>query len=118
MAVKADGGESSCAGDAPPTRTPQVLLKDDSVSYCSKMQDLVLYISRHQFPTSCPSNLDPVMAAPGETSGVSQQKCTCGSVLFAFGDQGAKLIIEVGGRKLFRVNTKQAACASKVVLAL
>lgn len=96
----ADGGGSDRAGGPTLAHTPQVLFNDDPESYRSKMRDLVLYLSRHQFPPSFTSSLcrRPVEAAPGTTFRVSQQKCTCGSSFDALGDDDAHLITKVRGR--------------------
>lgn len=85
----AGGGGSDCVAGPPLAGTPQVLLKDDRASHRSKMRDLVLHISRHEFPLNLPSSLRPVVAAPGTTFRVSQQKLTCGSSFDAIGDEGA-----------------------------
>lgn len=93
-------GEGAAAGEPSGgsllPRTPRALLEDDEALYCRRLQDTLVYMSRHQFPPAVPSGLRQVVAEPGTRFTVSQTRCTCGGELRSEGGvEDAKLVTEV-----------------------
>lgn len=105
----AGGGGSGCSGGSSLPRTPQALLTEDPSSFNSKVQDMLVYMSRHPFPPNRPPGLSRVVAEAGTKFTVSQQKCTCGRLFDDLGDEDAKLITEVRARSCF-VSVRNTRC--------
>lgn len=89
----APAGASSGAAVLP--RTPRVLLAENKPLFASRLQDSLTYVSRIKFPPTRPSDLRPVLGAPGGRFTVSQTRCTCGGELSSEADWDAKLVTEV-----------------------